>query len=62
MKGERRDCAALTNNVDLARRMGLKDTKALFSTKHGGLPVAAMGSNLKNPILADGVKKIVKES
>jgi putative N6-adenine-specific DNA methylase len=51
----------LTNNVDLARRMGLKDTKALFSTKHGGLPVAAMGSNLKNPILADSVK-IIKES
>lgn len=51
----------LTNNVDLARRMGLKDTKALFSTKHGGLPVAAMGYNLKNPIFADSVK-IVKES
>jgi putative N6-adenine-specific DNA methylase len=59
MKGEV-GTVVLTNNVDLARRMGLKDTKALFSTKHGGLPVAAMGSNLKNPILADSVK-IVKE-
>ncbi|KAI2494112.1 hypothetical protein MHU86_20425 [Fragilaria crotonensis] len=49
--------AVLTNNVDLARRMGLKDIKALFSTQHGGLPVAAMGSsNLQNPIFADSLK------
>ena len=51
----------LSNNVDLVRRMGLKgndstNTKALFSTQHGGLPVAAMGWNLQNPILADSLK------
>jgi putative N6-adenine-specific DNA methylase len=53
--------AVLTNNVDLARRTGLKDVKALFSTQHGGLPVAAMGSNLQNPIFADSLK-IFKKS
>jgi len=39
---------ALVNNVDLARRMAIPDTKALFSTKHGGLPVAAMGAKLRD--------------
>eukprot|EP00546_Thalassionema_frauenfeldii_P017373 CAMPEP_0178901206 /NCGR_PEP_ID=MMETSP0786-20121207/3892_1 /TAXON_ID=186022 /ORGANISM="Thalassionema frauenfeldii, Strain CCMP 1798" /LENGTH=271 /DNA_ID=CAMNT_0020572279 /DNA_START=560 /DNA_END=1375 /DNA_ORIENTATION=+ len=38
---------ALVKDVDLARRMGIPNTKALFSTKHGGLPVAAMGAQLR---------------
>jgi hypothetical protein len=34
----------------------LKDTKALFSTLHGGLPVIAMGSNLIDPIASGKLK------
>lgn len=43
--------AVLTNNIDLTRRMSLPDNKALFSTQHGGLPVVAMGANLKHRVL-----------
>ena len=57
MNGDEVGTVVLTNNVDLTRRMGLADTKALFSTQHGGLPVVAMGSNLKNSILQDSIKK-----
>jgi putative N6-adenine-specific DNA methylase len=42
----------LTNKIDLARKMGVPNNSALFSTQHGGLPVVAMGSNIKNPVKA----------
>jgi putative N6-adenine-specific DNA methylase len=44
--GNQVGAVVLASNVDLVRRMGVPNTHALFSTDHGGLPVAAMGANL----------------
>jgi putative N6-adenine-specific DNA methylase len=51
--GSKASTVVLTNKIDLARKMGVPNNSALFSTQHGGLPVVAMGSNIKNPIMAN---------
>lgn len=48
--GSKASTVVLTNKIELARKMGVSNNTALFSTQHGGLPVVAMGSNIKNPV------------